>query len=82
MAITIRGIKITSLSVTSTAEGEKIEADYQLVSSADKVLAKNSLTNQGYGDKFQPSPTTLKALADAVALYKADVEMTLGLETT
>lgn len=80
--ITIRGIRITSLEIKQTSEGEQVDASYELISSADKVLARNTLTNRGYGEKFTAAPATLKALADAVNLYKKDVEMTLGLETT
>jgi len=85
MAITIRGIKITSLTVSQDEEGnEQVSADYQLVSSVDKVLAKNSLNSkQGYGrETFNPSPQTKRALADAVTLYKKDVELSLGLDVT
>jgi len=82
MAITIRGIRITSLTVARSDDGaDKITADYQLISSLDKVLAKESLSSkQSYGENvFTPSPQTTKALADAVALYKADVETSLGI---
>lgn len=84
MPITIRGIRITSLTVSRDAEGQdKVQASYQLISSLDKVLAKETLTSkQSYGEQtFAPSPQTTKALTDAVALYKADVEMSLGITT-
>jgi hypothetical protein len=86
MALTIKGIRITNLWIgREEADGkEKITANYQLIASNDKVLAKESLsTGKGYNENtFQPSPDTMKALADAVALYKRDVEMSLGLETS
>lgn len=82
MAITIKGIRISSISVNRLDNGEdEIRADYQLVSSADKVLAKESLTTKkGYGTtEFSPSPATFKALREAVDLYRKDVEIQLGL---
>lgn len=82
MAITIRGIRITSLTVERGESGEDcINAAYQLVASNDKVLAKETLTSKSaYGSQpFTPSPQTIKALTDAIALYKQDVEMSLGL---
>lgn len=84
MAITIKGIRITSLSVIRQDDGssDKIEANYQLISSVDKVLAKESLTSKkeyGSGEMFVPSITTMKLLADAVTAYKAEVEMSLGI---
>lgn len=84
MPITIRGIRITSLTVTRDDDGaDKISANYQLVASNDKVLAKESLTSKtSYGEHtFTPSPQTIKALTDAVAAYKADVELSLGITT-
>lgn len=84
MAITIRGIRITSLSVERQEEGlDKISADYQLISSADKVLAKESVTSKpSYGGTaFVPSAPTMKLLADAVSAYRKEVEMSLGLES-
>jgi hypothetical protein len=84
MPITIKGIRIMNLYVGRDDDGkEKITANYQLISSADKVLAKESLsTGKGYGENtFQPSPQTMKALTDAVSLYRKDVELSLGLES-
>lgn len=85
MAITIQGIKITSLTVDQDSEGnENIQARYQLISSTQKVLAKESLSSkENYGNQtFMPSPQTKKALSDAIALYRKDVEILIGLETT
>lgn len=81
MPITIRGIRITSLEVSRSEEGkDKIKASYQLVASNDKVLAKENLSSEAdyTGQLFTPSPQTIKALTDAVALYKKDVEMSIG----
>jgi len=85
MPITIRGIRITSLTISRTEEGkDKIEASYQLISSTDKVLAKERISSESsYGceSAFTASPQTLKSLTDAVTLYRKDVEMSLGLES-
>lgn len=83
MPITIRGIRITSLTVEQEDGRDKISAKYQLISSNDKVLAKESLTNinpYGTGETFTPSPQTMKALSDAITLYRKDVETSLGIE--
>jgi hypothetical protein len=84
MPITIKGIRITSFSVSVDNEGkERINASYQLISSADKVLAKETVdTERGYGDKeaFVPSPPVKKAIADAIQQYKAEIAMNLGLD--
>lgn len=82
MAITIKGIRIEDISITRDAEqgGFKIgSATYSLLSSADKVLAKQSIG--GYGAiTLEPSPATVKALQDFSESYRRDVVTTLGLE--
>jgi len=81
--IAIKGIRIESLTITRADDGkaDEITAEYALISTADKVLAKQSVG--GYaGVKLQPSPATVKAFADALAAYKADLNIILGLETT
>lgn len=81
--IAIKGIRIESLTITRADDGkaDEITAQYALISTADKVLAKQSVG--GYdGVKLQPSPATVKAFADALAAYKADLNIILGLETT
>lgn len=84
MPITITGIKLHDVWVGEGDEGsEKITAHYQLVTSDNKTIgAKESLSSgKGYGENtFVPSPATIKALRDAVSLYRKDVEMSLGLE--
>lgn len=85
MAISITGIKLHDIWVGDNDEGaEKITAHYQLVTSEGKTIgAKESLsTGKGYGENtFAPSPQTVKALRDAVKLYRKDVELSLGLES-
>lgn len=81
MPITIRGIRIKTLNVTPKPDmdEETVTGTYQLISSADKVLAEQTLG--GYnGMKLTPSPATKKALDALLAAYKADIETMLGLE--
>lgn len=84
MAITIQGIRITSLTITRQEEGgDKVSASYSLMSSVGKVLAKDNFTSHSdYGSTsvFVPSSETSKALAAAVAAYVRDAEIHLGLQ--
>ena len=82
MAITIKGIRIDDIAVTWNIERGAFvvsTASYSLISSVDKVLAKQSIG--GYGAMvLEPSPDTIKALEAFTASYKRDVTATLGLE--
>lgn len=86
MALVINGIKLLNVYVGQDDEGkEKITATYQLVTAEGKVIGSRETlsTGKGYNENtFMPSPATTKALKDAVALYKRDVEMSLGLEVS
>ena len=86
MPITISGIKLHDVWIGETDDGaEKISAHYQLITSENKTIgAKESLsTGKGYGENtFVPSPPTVKALKEAVKLYRKDVEMSLGLDAS
>ena len=78
--IAIRGIRITNLTIERGSDGEeKISAHYELLSTEDRVLAKQEIG--GYqGLKIQPSASTIKLFKDALSAYKADVNIVLGLE--
>ncbi len=80
--ITIKGIRIDALTIARKENGdEEITASYVLLSSTDKVLAKQEVG--GYnGLKVQPSASTVKAFNDAITAYKADVNMVLGLDAS
>lgn len=82
MPITIKGIRIEDISISRDSDGGGFKigsATYSLLSSADKVLAKQPIG--GYGSMvLEPSPATVKALRDLVASYKQDIVMTLGLD--
>lgn len=83
MAITIAGIKIKHVWVGEDDSGkEKITASYQLVSDKGAVIGSKETLSTGtsYGETtFQPSLDTSKALKTAVALYRRDLESSLGL---
>lgn len=80
MAITIKGVKLTSLSIEKDSDGkEKVSGNYSLMSNVDKVLAKQGFN--GYNDvKIAFSHDTITALNSLMAGVKTDVETTLGLE--
>lgn len=85
MPLTITGIKLHDVWIGESEGVEKISAHYQLISSEGKTIgAKESLsTGKSYGENtFAPSPQTIKALKDAVKLYRADVELSLGLDVS
>ncbi len=83
MALQIKGIRLHNVWVGVDDDGkEKVTATYQLVTTEDKVIgSKESLsTGKGYNENtFMPAPETVAALKQAVALYKRDVELSLGL---
>lgn len=82
MAITIQGIKITSVHINTDKSEDKegVTSEYVLVSSEGKVLAKQAVG--GYqGMQVQPAADTIGALNVFLGLYKRDVNTVLGLPT-
>lgn len=83
MPLTISGIKLHDVWVGLDDEGkEKVTAHYQLLTTDGRAIgAKESLSSgKGYNENtFIPNADTIKALKDAVALYKRDVEASIGL---
>jgi len=80
MAITIRGIRVNDIQIEPHPDGgHKIKsAEYALISSADKVLAKQTIG--GYnGVVLEPSPATKAALDAFTKSYTNDVQALLGL---
>jgi hypothetical protein len=81
VAITISGIRVNDIHLEPDHErgGYKIKsAEYSLISSADKILAKQTIG--GYnGMALEPSPETKAALAQFTKLYTNDVQSLLGL---
>ncbi len=81
MAITIKGIKLNSFQIVRVEESGDYKigtAEYSLISSADKVLAKQTIGGYG-GLVMEPSMPTKAALDKFIALYVAEVNATLGL---
>lgn len=82
MPITVKGIRIDKVDILRDNESGQhniSEAQYSLMSSADKVLAKQPIG--GYqGLTLKPSANTVRALNEFMAMYESDVKAVLGLE--
>ncbi len=78
MAITIKGIRLENIAIDRDAEFKISNSSYSLLSSVDKVLAKQTIGGYG-GIVLEPSPATVKSLQDFMQAYQSDVVMTLGL---
>lgn len=79
MGIGIRGIKVTSVSIDLKGDEDKIQGNYALMSTNDKVLATQSFN--GYSDiKIAFSAETLKAFNTFLAGVKNDINNVLGLQ--
>jgi hypothetical protein len=77
--IGIKGIRLDTVTLSTEDDQEKISGGYSLISTADKVLAKQSVG--GYqGMDIKPSPGTIKAMRDFILAYKNDIQMVLGLD--
>ncbi len=78
MGISIRGIRVNSLSWTMEDSEDKITGSYSLMSNEDKVLAKQTFNS--YDDiKVAFSAETMKAFNAFVKGAKNDIEGILGL---
>ena len=77
--IGLKGIKIGSVSITRDSEGkENVTGDYSLMSTNDKVLAKQGFN--GYNEiKVSLSHETQKALDSFLSGIKDDCLTILGL---
>lgn len=82
MPITISGIKVNDIHIEpiERADGYRIKtAEYSLISSTNKVLAKQIVG--GYnGLALEPSQATKDALDVFTKSYVTDVQALLGLE--
>ena len=82
MAITIKGIRIIGVDIKldkETGETKLSSAEYELVSSEDRVLAKQSIG--GYqGIAVNPSAETIGLLRQFMESYRRDTTTVLGLE--
>lgn len=79
MSVGLAGIRIESVSIKRGNEGPKVEGYYALMSTADKVLAKQGFNNYG-GIEIKMSPDSHKALDAFLAACKADINAVIGLE--
>jgi hypothetical protein len=84
MPLRITGIKILHVYIGSDEDGgaEKITAAYKLVSDKGATVGSKETLSTGkqYNEtQFQPAADTVKALKDAVRLYRRDVENMLEL---
>lgn len=78
MSITIRGVRLDSLSVSHDGDKEKVTGQYSLMSNQDKALAKQGFN--GYSEvKVDFSHNTMKALNALQKGVKEDIEIVLGL---
>jgi hypothetical protein len=76
--ITVKGIRLESLSTTRDGDKEKITGSYSLMSSDDKVLAKQSFN--GYSDlEVNWSPETIKLHNAFMKAAKSDIETLIGV---
>ena len=82
MAITIQGARIESISLSRDGENDEFKvstAEYSLMSSTGKVLAKQTIG--GYGKMtLVPSVDTVSALRKFNECYQRDVQQLLGLD--
>lgn len=81
MAVTISGIRVNDVHIEPNTEqgGYRIKsAEYSLISSTGKVLAKQVIGGYG-GMALEPSQETKKALDTFTRSYMSDVQTLLGL---
>lgn len=82
MPILIQGIKLSKIAMDLESESENggVTAEYCLMSTGGKVLAKQSIGGYG-GMKIQPGTESQILLNKFVESYKADIQKVLGLDT-
>lgn len=77
MSVGLRGIRVARVSIDKE---DKISGAYELVSTADKVLATQPF-GDGYGTmEISTSPATAQALSALKASIQADISALIGLE--
>jgi len=82
MAITISGVRVESVTASRDKEngGYELQASYVLMSSADKVVARQHSGGYNESIKITPSAQTLKTFEEFIRLYVADVSALIGLD--
>ena len=82
MAITLKGVRIEELTLKRNGDSGETKIDsavYSLISSQDKVLAKQPIG--GYNAlTVEPSPGTVASFRTFLESYRKDLVLTLGLE--
>lgn len=77
--IGIKGIRVESLDIKFDDGNATITSQYALISTADKVLAKQSVGGYG-GMDIKPSASTIGKLNGFLSAYRADLTTVLGLD--
>lgn len=78
MAIGIKGLRIDDVAITAKESGDEIQGHYSIISTMDKVIAKQSFN--GYNDiKITMSQETQTLLSSFLSSLKKDVETITGL---
>lgn len=77
MPVAVKEARVTNLTIETSDDRMKVKGEYTLVSTADKILARQSFGD--YGMKIEPSRETLVALDSFIAAFKKDLNSTLGL---
>jgi hypothetical protein len=83
MPITIKGIRLETVNLSRDDKTNVISlstASYSLMSSADRVLANQTIGGYGETVKVAASPATLSLLTQFTESYQKDVSAALGLE--
>ena len=76
--ITVKGVRIESISISRDDKEDKVTGSYSIISNMDKVIAKQGFNS--YSDiKIDWSSDTKKALVAFIEAVKEDIENTMGL---
>lgn len=80
--IAIKGVKLDSLEIKRDVDSgeEKFTGAYSLMSTNDKVLAKQNFNTYSSDIKVAPSQETQKLLTNLMTSVKSDIQTALGLE--
>jgi hypothetical protein len=81
MPITIKGFRIEHLAMNRQDENGsvKITGTYSIISSADKVIAKQSFGDYN-GIEIKPSADTIRKMDEFLKAFRTDLNSTLGME--
>jgi hypothetical protein len=77
--ITIAGAKVNNLSVTREGDKPKLTGQSSLMTSDEKVLAKQSFNDYG-GMEIAWSAETTKAIDNLLACVKNDIHTNIGVQ--